>query len=203
MAMISKKCQHCGKTNQFDTSNPGGSFYCSQCGERCDLENVAGNTEEPSLDSDSSVKKAEGRSEPHAGGSGSSTTDRNSRHRPSIADLRNQCTINVGGAQPTMVKDDETEGPFSRTVEKITFSLPFAAGEFLATEVLAQGGMSTTYTGYRCSNPEEKVVIKVPDVRSKKTVEMFGNECKILAELKHPNIVPILSSGEFSMDGKN
>ena len=76
-------------------------------------------------------------------------------------------------------------------------SLPFTVGQYIATEILAKGGMSTTYLGYSANDDSQKVVIKIPDTSSPRTVELFENECKILTELHHPNIVPVLKTGAF------
>lgn len=220
MTMISKVCPHCGKNNQFEMSVCGDSFFCAQCGKEIKIEEVpdsnaaveklkisfselaespSSETEQNQAESGFSSEKIIIDFEPHVQTSVSSTTKGSSHHRSSITDLRNQVTMVAGSRQPTIIGTDGAGQPLQST--KVTFSLPFTAGDFLATDVLAQGGMSMTYIGHRLSDPEEKVVIKIPDVKSKKTVDMFSNECKILAELKHPNIVPILSFGEVVADG--
>ena len=132
--------------------------------------------------------------------SGTSATGNRPRHESSLTDIRNQVTM-VSGGRAALAGNSELGNRFPDYVDKSSITLPFVAGDYEATEVLARGGMSTTYIGHCLSDATKKVVIKVPDVKSKKTVDMFSNECKILAELEHSNIVPILSSGDFIQDG--
>ena len=63
--------------------------------------------------------------------------------------------------------------------------------------------MSTTYVGHLTSDDSQEVVIKIPDISSPRTVELFENECKILTELHHPNIVPVLETGSLCSPGGN
>lgn len=63
--------------------------------------------------------------------------------------------------------------------------------------------MSVTYLGVSANDPERKVVIKIPDAVSEKNVEMFRSECRILGALHHPLVVPILESGDCSVDGRS
>lgn len=131
----------------------------------------------------------------------SNSPQSSSQKQPAISDLRNQVTI-VSQNNRTAI-GDKASALFGLQIERISIPLPFVAGEFQVTEFFTQGGMSTTYLGHKNTDPTERVIIKIPDVKNQKTVEMFRNECLILSELKHPNVVPILGYGDISIEGES
>lgn len=124
----------------------------------------------------------------------------NGTRRPT--DLRSQVTMVPPVGQTTM-NPGETKPSQPTVVCPSALPLPFTAGQYTATEILAQGGMSTTYFGHLTSDDSQEVVIKIPDISSPRTVELFENECKILTELHHPNIVPVLETGSLRSPGGN
>lgn len=113
--------------------------------------------------------------------------------------LRNQETI-VSLNELQTKDNDSFQAGISCSVREIL--LPFVVGEYLATKKLSQGGMSTTYLGYKKDDPMQKVVIKIPDIISAKNIRLFRSECKILSVLTHPNIVPILDYGDLHVNGQ-
>ena len=131
----------------------------------------------------------------------SNSPQSSSHKQPAISDLRNQVTIVPQNNRTTV--GDKTSDILGLQIERVSIPLPFAAGKFQVTDFFTQGGMSTTYLGHRSNDPSERVIIKIPDVKNQKTVEMFRNECLILSELKHPNIVPILGYGDISIEGES
>eukprot|EP01117_Protostelium_nocturnum_P007657 TRINITY_DN2747_c0_g1_i1.p1 TRINITY_DN2747_c0_g1~~TRINITY_DN2747_c0_g1_i1.p1 ORF type:complete len:1175 (-),score=465.16 TRINITY_DN2747_c0_g1_i1:90-3614(-) len=68
-------------------------------------------------------------------------------------------------------------------------------GEYMCTgEELGSGAFSQVYRGYKKSNPNENVAIKVIDnqlLTNQKAKEYHENEKKILRILQHPNIVKV------------
>lgn len=76
--------------------------------------------------------------------------------------------------------------------------IPSKLGPYLLEEVLGRGGMGTVYRGV---DPEtgERVAVKIlaPDLASDlQFLERFQEEVQTLIELKHPNIVQLLSFGK-------
>lgn len=76
--------------------------------------------------------------------------------------------------------------------------VPSKLGPYLLEEVLGRGGMGTVYRGV---DPEtgERVAVKIlaPDLASDlQFLERFQEEVETLIELKHPNIVQLLSFGK-------
>lgn len=76
--------------------------------------------------------------------------------------------------------------------------IPSKLGPYLLEEVLGRGGMGTVYRGV---DPEtdERVAIKIlaPDLADDAVfLERFQEEVQTLIELKHPNIVQLLSFGK-------
>ena len=130
------------------------------------------------------------------------SSTKSTSQRSSFADLRNQVTIVSPGMQTAVNAEYHSEKPSAPQIDD-SLELPFTAGNFQADELLARGGMSITYLGHKCDDPAEKVVIKIPDMNSPRTVSMFVNECRILSELTHPNIVPILEYGNININGSS
>lgn len=130
------------------------------------------------------------------------SSTKSTSQRSSFADLRNQVTIVSPGMQTAVNAEYHSEKP-SAPQKDDSLEPPFTAGNFQADELLARGGMSITYLGHKCDDPAEKVVIKIPDMNSPSTVSMFVNECRILSELTHPNIVPILEYGNININGSS
>ena len=209
---VKGQCSHCGHKNQFDARINGNSFFCTNCGKKCvcdetlnaDKERIKidlSDLESVTLSSTSNEKLVVDFS-PHIKSSFEHSTATATSSRPSFSDLRNQVTVVLPEKQTTVVGDMPAID-INANSQYSSFELPFMAGDFLATDILAKGGMSITYLGHRNNKPSEKVVIKIPDLKSSKTVTMFANECKILAELAHPNIVPIIDFGEIDADGNS
>ncbi|MBL8892711.1 MAG: serine/threonine protein kinase [Planctomycetaceae bacterium] len=76
--------------------------------------------------------------------------------------------------------------------------IPSKLGPYLLEEVLGRGGMGTVYRGV---DPEtnERVAVKIlaPDLADDAVfLERFQEEVQTLIELKHPNIVQLLSFGK-------
>lgn len=76
--------------------------------------------------------------------------------------------------------------------------IPSKLGPYLVEEILGRGGMGTVYRGV---DPEtgERVAIKIlaPDLAGDpQFLERFQEEVETLLELKHPNIVQLLSFGK-------
>lgn len=76
--------------------------------------------------------------------------------------------------------------------------IPSKLGPYLLEEVLGRGGMGTVYRGV---DPEtgERVAVKIlaPDLANDlQFLERFQEEVQTLIELKHPNIVQLLSFGK-------
>jgi len=70
-------------------------------------------------------------------------------------------------------------------------------------EILGQGGMGIVYRALEKGELKRTVALKtLRDLPDAKALEMFHNECAILANLSHPNIVEIFDKGEFEEDGK-
>lgn len=214
MKTIKSICPYCNTSNEFITAEKCDAIFCQNCGKKFAVEDGMGvklSSEKITMDF-SEIEQAETKSsksdritvsfEPHvqtkvAGRSSSSI------HRSNISDLRNQVTMVSTRDQQTILAGKTSSTVSVNTQERVHFSLPFTVGNFLATEVLAQGGMSITYLGHISSAPSQKVVIKIPDITSAKTVSMFRDECKILESLQHQNIVPILDSGSIVVDGQD
>lgn len=67
--------------------------------------------------------------------------------------------------------------------------------------LLSQGGMGTAYLGHLIDDPQQRIVLKVPDVSRESVVQLFESECKMLHELHHENIVQFRGMGTFSYEG--
>jgi serine/threonine protein kinase/formylglycine-generating enzyme required for sulfatase activity len=69
-------------------------------------------------------------------------------------------------------------------------------GQYLVTDVIAQGGMATVYRGYQ-ENLDRQVAIKVMGQSAdRQFAERFKREARAMAALQHPNILPIYDYGE-------
>lgn len=69
-------------------------------------------------------------------------------------------------------------------------------GQYLITDVIAQGGMATVYRGYQ-ENLDRQVAIKVMGQSAdRQFAERFKREARAMAALQHPNILPIYDYGE-------
>jgi serine/threonine protein kinase len=119
---------------------------------------------------------------------------------PNLSELRNQMTI-VSGTPSSETSNDtnpksQTTDGYSQSNPSQIFNLPFVVEGFIATSILAQGGMSVTYLGNKIDDETQQVVVKIPRLDSTRTVEMFRNECHVLEQFSHPGIVPILAYGD-------
>ncbi len=167
MATGKNFCPYCGAECDFTGRNPNGPRFCSVCSRELPP------------------------GERHSGLDG--TFNRSSR--PRLSDLRNQATI-VAGELPSGDAASPPP-PSSPSSAQDGLPLPFQVGKFRAEKLLARGGMSITYLGVSTELPERRVVIKIPDGHSGKTIAMFRSECRILGTLSHPGIVPILAAGDL------
>lgn len=72
------------------------------------------------------------------------------------------------------------------------------AGRFTVTREIARGGMSLIYQATDLKHPRD-VAVKVlrPEIAVAVTVDRFLQEIQIESKLEHPNILPILDSGQF------
>jgi len=75
-------------------------------------------------------------------------------------------------------------------------SLPFHVDRFVASELLAHGGMSVTFLGHVLDRPQERVVVKIPLTLDAATIKRFREEIAVLGKLDHPSIVRVRGSGE-------
>ena len=82
--------------------------------------------------------------------------------------------------------------------DSATLSLPWDLGDFVLTEVLAQGGMGKTFLGYRKTDSKQQVAVKIPISADAGLLDRFRNEVKILSQLEHPHIVRFVASGDCS-----
>ena len=82
----------------------------------------------------------------------------------------------------------------STLLERLRQSL---APEYEVREELASGGMGSVFLG-RDARLDRQVAIKVlrPEAADATASERFVREARVLATLKHPNIVPIYQAGE-------
>ena len=72
-------------------------------------------------------------------------------------------------------------------------------GEFTIEKLIRSGGMAVVYQGFQ-KNLKRKVAIKVLPAtlsRNEALQKLFQQEALVLANLSHPNIVPIYSYGQF------
>ena len=69
-------------------------------------------------------------------------------------------------------------------------------GQYLITDVIAQGGMAVVYKGYQ-ETLDRTVAIKVMgESADRQFAERFKREARAMAALQHPNILPIYDYGE-------
>src|ERR1043165_3948897 len=72
-------------------------------------------------------------------------------------------------------------------------------GHYRLTEHLAGGGMARLYRAVDARDGREVVVKLLPASADAETRERFAREIRVLAELDHPRIVPLLDTG--TVDG--
>ncbi|MDP2342805.1 MAG: serine/threonine-protein kinase [Deltaproteobacteria bacterium] len=96
--------------------------------------------------------------------------------------------------------EDRTE-VVTRPVDPRAAGQPFRLGRYRLEKLIGQGGMAEVYLARAESGDGSRVVVKrirpslLQDAASKKHVEMFLREAKLLASLDHQNIVRILELG--------
>ena len=163
MAMVKTTCPYCNTFNEFSSSKTGDTFFCANCGKKFAVENGTGIkfSEEKIIVDFSDIEhvdvplqpsnKIKVSFEPHIQvGSEAKKPSSSSAHRSRVSDLRGQVTIVPSRDQHTIISGTSSDHSSASSVERVCFSVPFSVGNYMATEVLAQGGMSITYLG--CSN---------------------------------------------------
>lgn len=101
-------------------------------------------------------------------------------------------------------KSEQPRSPSDKTlIRKPAFSFPDWTGkdlgEFIVEKLIGEGGMAVVYQGAQ-KTLQRKVAIKVlPATLSQhqQFQQLFMQEARVLANLSHPNIVPIYSYGQF------
>src|ERR1700693_2334162 len=76
------------------------------------------------------------------------------------------------------------------------------AGRYEVREILGRGGMGLVYRAYDTVVRREVAVKTILDSPDSAALEVFCQECDVLALMSHPNIVEIFDIGEFEEDGK-
>ena len=104
------------------------------------------------------------------------------------------------GAKTVIIGRDPSDAPNSPgepfLTESATLTLPWDLGDFVLTEVLAQGGMGKIFRGHRKTDPNQQVAVKIPLGADASLLDRFRNEVKILSQLKHHLIVRFVAQGE-------
>ena len=110
-------------------------------------------------------------------------------------DWRRQATLVMGGESPAHAPDASDSGDIEGDV---VIELPYTIeGVCVLETMLSRGGMGTAYRGYTPDEERSSVVLKVPDVSRESTLKLFADECAVLRELQHDNIVPFRGAGTF------
>jgi eukaryotic-like serine/threonine-protein kinase len=76
------------------------------------------------------------------------------------------------------------------------------AGRYEIKEVLGKGGMGLVYRAYDILIHRDVAVKTLREIPEPAALQLFHNECNVLASLSHPNIVEIFDIGEFEDDGQ-
>lgn len=110
-------------------------------------------------------------------------------------DWRRQATLVMGGESPAHAPEASDSGDIEGDV---VIELPYTIeGVCVLETMLSRGGMGTAYRGYTPDEERSSVVLKVPDVSRESTLKLFADECAVLRELQHDNIVPFRGAGTF------
>lgn len=75
--------------------------------------------------------------------------------------------------------------------------LPYQFGKYRVTKFIGQGGMAAVF---EAEVDNQKVALKIPYCQSRnlrRLVERFQKEIRLLSQLKHPHIVPVIEHGEI------
>src|SRR5437868_5682581 len=92
-------------------------------------------------------------------------------------------------------------------MEHISIGDPSIAGRYVVRDLLGSGGFAKVYRGEQQTTGQQ-VAIKLLEIEEGAhaapvdvQIERFRREARFCAELHHPNIVPLIDSGETS-DGR-
>ena len=77
------------------------------------------------------------------------------------------------------------------------------AGRYEVRQVLGQGGMGLVYRAYDTVIHRDVALKTLLDLPDPGSLQLFYQECNVLASLSHPNIVEIFDIGKFEEEGKS
>ncbi|MBQ2378907.1 MAG: protein kinase [Akkermansia sp.] len=127
----------------------------------------------------------------------SSTEFSNKNKKP---DWRRQATLVMEGDSSPFTPGARVAGDIEADV---VIEVPYTIeGVCVLESMLSQGGMGTAYRGHMLDEEQSSIVLKVPDVSRESTLKLFADECAVLRELQHDNIVPFRGAGTFTYGGR-
>jgi len=100
------------------------------------------------------------------------------------------------GSSPAASCDKPSENKSTNSTDKSTTSVPMKVGRYAIKRLLGRGGFGEVYLGFD-EQLQRDVAIKLTfgSRVSPKATRMFMAEARMLAELDHPNIVPVFDIG--------
>jgi serine/threonine protein kinase/formylglycine-generating enzyme required for sulfatase activity len=102
----------------------------------------------------------------------------------------------TSGSSPAASGDKPSENKSTNTTDKSTSNVPMKVGRYAIKRLLGRGGFGEVYLGFD-DQLQRDVAIKLTfgSRVGPKATRMFMAEARMLAELDHPNIVPVFDIG--------
>ena len=102
----------------------------------------------------------------------------------------------TSGSSPNASGDKPSENKSSSSTDKSTSNVPMKVGRYAIKRLLGRGGFGEVYLGFD-DQLQRDVAIKLTfgSRVGPKATRMFMAEARMLAELDHPNIVPVFDIG--------